>query len=273
MKEYLATKVHGAPNPAHGRNVAREYLQARLLGTLQRTGAMIPLAFHGGTALRFLFATQRYSEDLDFALEGARDRYDFRSYLRAIQTELLAEGYAVEVKVNDQKVVNSAFVRFPGLLYELGLSPHRDEVLAVKLEVDTNPPAGARLETTVVRRHVILRLHHHDRASLLAGKLHAILQRPYLKGRDLYDLLWYLSAPDWPPPNLVMLDNALRQSGWTGAPLEETTWRAAVATRLKEADWVQAVADVRPFLEPGTDASLLAPETLIQLLIGPERGT
>jgi hypothetical protein len=40
-------------------------------------------------------------------------------------------------------------------------------------------------------------LQHHDRASLLAGKIHAILQRPFLKGRDLYDLLWYLSDPAW----------------------------------------------------------------------------
>ncbi len=271
MKDYLATQVHGALNPVHGRNVAREYLQARILGTLQHAGAMIPLAFHGGTALRFLFATQRYSEDLDFSLEGVRQRYDFRPYLRAIQSELQAEGYAVEVKVNDQKVVHSAFVRFPGLLYELGLSPHRDEVLAVKLEVDTNPPAGAGLVTTVVRRHVILRLQHHDRASLLAGKLHAILQRPYLKGRDLYDLLWYLSAPDWPPPNLVLLNNALKQTGWTGGGLDEITWRLAVAVRLKEANWAQTVADVRPFLEPGVDAGLLSPENLAQVLAGNDK--
>ena len=196
MKDYLATLVRAAPTPAHGRNVAREYLQARFLGALQRAGAMIPLAFHGGTALRFLYATARYSEDLDFALESARSQYDLRAYLRVIQTELQAEGYTVTIRVSDRKVVHSAWVRFPGLLYELDLSPHRDETLAVKLEVDTNPPAGAGLATTVVRRHVILQLQHHDRASLLAGKLHAILQRPYLKGRDLYDLLWYLSDPD-----------------------------------------------------------------------------
>ena len=30
MKDYLAAQVHGALNPAHGRNVACEYLQARL---------------------------------------------------------------------------------------------------------------------------------------------------------------------------------------------------------------------------------------------------
>jgi len=58
-------------------------------------------------------------------------------------------------------------------------------------------PEKALLEaTTVIRRHVTLQLHHHDRASLLAGKLHAILQRTYVKGRDMYDLLWYLSDPN-----------------------------------------------------------------------------
>ncbi|MDH4136458.1 MAG: nucleotidyl transferase AbiEii/AbiGii toxin family protein, partial [Anaerolineae bacterium] len=183
MKEYLSELVRGSPTPAQARNVTREYLQARILGSLQRAGAMIPLAFHGGTALRFLFASARYSEDLDFALEQARtlassvepSQYDFRVYLRAIRTEFAAEGYAVQLKVSDQKIVHSAFVRFPGLLYELGLSPHRDEVFSVKIKVDTNPPAGARLTTSVIRRHVTLQLQHHDRASLLAGKLHAIL--------------------------------------------------------------------------------------------------
>ena len=54
MKDYLADLVRASPTPAHGRSVAREYMQARLLGSLQHAGAMIPLAFHGGTALRFL---------------------------------------------------------------------------------------------------------------------------------------------------------------------------------------------------------------------------
>ena len=50
MKVYLADLVRAAPTPAHGRNIAREYLQARILGAMQRAGAMIPLAFHGRAA-------------------------------------------------------------------------------------------------------------------------------------------------------------------------------------------------------------------------------
>jgi len=266
MKDYLAELIRTNPTPAHGRNVTREYLQARILGALQRGGAMIPLAFHGGTALRFLYASARYSEDLDFALEKDKSSHDFREYLQMIKTELTVEEYEIEFKVNDKKVVHSAFVRFPGLLYELGLSHHRSEVLAIKIEVDTNPPAGASLTTSVVRRHITLQLQHHDRASLLAGKLHAFLQRSYVKGRDLYDLLWYLSDPDWPAPNLILLNNALQQTGWKGQTLNEDNWRVEVRKRLKAVEWQSVVNDVRPFLESSADPKLLTHENLLRVL-------
>lgn len=266
MKDYLAELVRSSSTPAHARNATREYLQARILGALQRAGAMIPLAFHGGTALRFLYATARYSEDLDFALEKDQSRYDFRTYLQVIQRELEAEGYAIDLKVNDKKTVHSAFVRFVGLLRELGLSPLKSEVLAIKIEVDTNPPAGATLTTTTVRRHIPLQIQHHDRASLLAGKLHAILQRSYVKGRDLYDLMWYLSDPDWSPPNVTMLNNALHQTNWTGAPLTQNTWREAVRARLETMDWKRIIDDVRPFLETSADPNLLTRENMLRVL-------
>lgn len=268
MKDYLVELVRQTFDPAQGRNVTREYLQARLLASLQRSGAMIPLAFHGGTALRFLFAHGRYSEDLDFALEGDPQSYDFRGYLRAIRSELTPEGYAVELKVNDTKTVHSAFVRFPGLLYDLGLSTQPTEVLAVKLEVDTHPPAGAGLATSVVRRFVVLQLQHHDKASLFAGKLHAFLQRSYTKGRDLYDLLWYLSDPAWPKPNLVLLNNALAQTNWAGGELTEANWREWVRGRLRQVNWNGIVEDVRPFVEPGFDLSLLSLANLERVLGG-----
>jgi len=90
----------------------------------------------------------------------------------------------------------------------------RDQTQSVKVELDTRPPAGAGFETRRVRRFVLLNLLHYDKASLFAGKLHAVLMRKYTKGRDLFDPAWYLSDPDWPEPNLPLLNNALQQSGW-----------------------------------------------------------
>jgi predicted nucleotidyltransferase component of viral defense system len=266
MKDFLRDIVRQAPTPDVGRSLAREYLQARILGALQHAGAMIPLAFHGGTALRFLYAIPRYSEDLDFALEGNREDYDFRNYLRVIQSELSKEGYTVEIKANDAKTVHSAFVRFLGLLFELGLSAHRNEVIAVKLEVDTNPPAGAITSTTLVRRFVLLQLHHHDKASLLAGKLHAVLQRPYPKGRDVFDLMWYLSDRTWPAPNLAMLNLALAQSGWAGPKVNDANWQTVVRDKIRTLPWREVVNDVRPFLEKSEDVGMLTVDNLAGLL-------
>ena len=133
MKDHLASLVERAAASGHGRHIAREYLQSRVLECLQRQGAMVSLAFQGGTALRFLFDLPRYSEDLDFALEGPREAYAFRPWLQAIGTLFTAEGYEVDLRVSDAKTVHSAFVRFPGLLHAMGQSPHAGEVLAIKL--------------------------------------------------------------------------------------------------------------------------------------------
>jgi hypothetical protein len=266
MKAYIEQLLRSAADPIAGRNLVREYLQARILESLQRAGAMVPLAFHGGTALRFLYAIPRYSEDLDFALERSQSSYDFRAYLRAIQAEFEKEGYQVGIKLNDRKSVNSAFVRFDNLLYEFGLSPRRDGVLAVKIEVDTHPPAGTGLETTLIRRHVTLRLQHHDRSSLLAGKLYALFLRRYVKGRDLYDLMWYLSDPDWPDPNLTLLRNALEQTGWDGPVTNEQNWRDILCQQLRSVDWMKSVADVKPFLERSNEVALLTQENFEKLL-------
>ncbi len=247
MIPYLEAQLVGVL-PEAQRSLVREYLQIRILQSLQRAGAMIPLAFHGGTALRFLYQLPRYSEDLDFALERQRKQYDFRGYLEAIRRDLTTDTYAVEIKVNDRKVVNSAFVRFRGLLYQLGITPHHDEIMAIKLEVDTNPPPGALLDVTLVQHHVDVQLQHYDQASLLAGKLHAILQRDYVKGRDWYDLYWYLRQSHWPSPNFDMLNRSLVQSGWEKGFVAEANWREHVQRRLETLSWQRVVDDVQHFV-------------------------
>ncbi len=266
MKTYLKTLIDQADTKPQAGNLAREYLQARILETLQISGGMIPLAFQGGTALRFLYDLPRFSEDLDFALERPDDGFDFQKILEKIKRGFEKENYTVQLKVSTKKVVHSAFVRFPGLLFDLGLTGHRNQVLSINLEVDTNPPAGAGLETTVVRRHVLLQLQHHDQSSLLAGKLHAILQRDYSKGRDIYDLFWYLSNRRWPEPNLVLLNNALNQSGWEGGELSKDNWRNVIQERIKVMSWDRVLDDVAPFLEKETELQMLTRDNLLALL-------
>ena len=208
----------------------------------------------------------RFSEGLDFSLITSRTDPGLPSALQEVRRALRAEDYRVDVTIKERKAVASAFVKFPGLLHDLGLSPRAAHTLSVKVEVDTTPPAGAALETTIVRRHVTLRLCHHDKASLVAGKLHAILARRWAKGRDLYDLAWYLADRTWPAPNLVLLNAALAQTGWTGPIMTATNWTAEVRQRLATLAWTVAQADVRPFLEHDRDLQLVSWDALQGLL-------
>lgn len=266
MKTYLRRQIEKASSPIQAGNITREYLQARILEQLQFQGGMIHLAFQGGTALRFLFELPRFSEDLDFTLERQSGDFNFEKVLEKIQREFEKETYQVSLKINAKKIVYAAFIRFPGLLFELGLSQNRNQVLAVKLEIDTRPPEGAVLATTIVRRYVTLQLQHHDRASLLAGKIHALLQRNYVKGRDIYDLFWYLSNRKWPEPNLVLLNNALKQTEWQGDKLAADTWRGVIREKVSELPWKNVFDDVAPFLEKEAEIRILTRENLLRLL-------
>jgi predicted nucleotidyltransferase component of viral defense system len=266
MKELLLSLAADHPDPFRKRSIAREYLQARTLLALQDSGAFANWAFVGGTALRFLFSLPRYSEGLDFSLAPARGDPRFHTHMRSVKFDLAAEGYDVEIKTREGSAVAAAFIKFKGLLHELGVSPHADEVLSVKVEIDANPPAGAVLETRIVRRFVMLSLLHYDRASLFAGKLHAVLSRKYTKGRDLYDLAWYLSDPGWPEPNLGLLKNALTQTGWKGEAPHSSNWRRLVQEKLDRVDWQRALEDVASFLERRQDRDLISADTFRKLL-------
>ena len=196
------------------------------------------------------------------------EAFSLRALASRLERRLQREGYAVRVRISDTATVAKALVGFVGLPAEAGLSAHADEVLWVKVEVDTKPPAGADLAVSVVDKFGLLRLQHHDLPSLFAGKLAAIMARNYTKGRDLYDLLWYLTRDGGAEPNLVLLGNALRQTAPGVAEAAEADWRGAVRARLEKVDWEDARRDVAPFLEQRRDVDLIAAETFDALLRG-----
>ncbi|MEJ2649131.1 MAG: nucleotidyl transferase AbiEii/AbiGii toxin family protein, partial [Sedimentisphaerales bacterium] len=174
--------------------------------------------------------------------------------------------YKLTIKAKTEKTVKSAFLKFESLLYELGLSSHRSETISIKVEIDTNPPAGAEFETSIVRRHVLLNLQHYNKSSMLAGKLHALLSRRYVKGRDIYDLMWYLSERTWPEPNIAFLNNALKQTGWSGGKITKENWRKETAKSISKYNWNSVIEDVRPFLEKQKDLNLLSKQNLLKML-------
>ena len=101
----------------------------------------------------------------------------------------------------------------------------------------------------------------------MAGKLHALLARPYTKGRDIYDLLWYLSRPDdGAEPNIRLLQNALAQTGYNGPHVTTENWREVIADKITELDFAKIAEDVGPFLERPEDRAILTWKIVLSTL-------
>jgi predicted nucleotidyltransferase component of viral defense system len=263
VKDHLLALAADQQDPRVRLNLVREYLQAHILRSVHSAGAFAALAFQGGTALRFLYGLRRFSEDLDFSLERPEHDRGLEYWARKVKRDFEQAGYDVEVTLRTVGTVHCAHVKLPGLLRDADLAHERGAKLMIRMEVDTRPPAGAILETRLITRHFPITFRVHDLSSCMAGKIHALLARRYAKGRDLFDLAWYLTRPDRPSPNFELLENALAQTGWKGSTIEPGTWRSVLLERVASFDWAAVIKDVEPFLEDPGDRQLLDRATLL----------
>lgn len=246
MLEAIKDKLRGhSGNNREKYNYLREYLQLLILKILDEKGYFNHIAFVGGTALRILYDLNRFSEDLVFSLTGQQN-YSFADSMKTIKHELNKQNLTVDIATKDQKTVASAFIKFDSLLFELGLSAHKDQKLSVKFEVDQNPPLGYQTEFSMINKEFLIGISHYDLPSLFAGKLHALLCRTYTKGRDYYDLLWYLGKKI--TPNYALLENAIQQTEHEKLQLNKEKLVELLTKRIEQTDFKKIRADVEPFL-------------------------
>lgn len=182
------------------RNILKEYLQVYILNYIYTSPKYSKeLIFTGGTCLRHFYNLERLSEDLDFDYDNSIDTQEL--------TDDLLEYFKKKYKVS--KVYGSVkqsgkqiLLKFP-LLKELDLvSENESEVLYLKLDLQKN--LSARYDTQISSKSLMgfnFVARHYDLATLMSGKVAAILSRKRfvgkedresIKGRDYYDLLWYL---------------------------------------------------------------------------------
>lgn len=265
MKDHCLALVAAKSGYNEKLNAMREYLQAYILSFMYEGGVFRYAAFVGGTALRFLHGLPRFSEDLDFSQAG-KDSVNFGALMGKIMRGLELAGYSAAILVKKDKTVNSAFIKFDGLMHEAGISPLKSQKFSVKIEIDTNPPEGAALEELLVNKYFPINFLAYDPASLFAGKVHAILSRKYTKGRDLFDLGWYLMTWKGIEPNFIQLNNALLQSKWQGPVISKMNWREVLSNAVAKADWKKMRSDVEQFLEHPRDIELLSKEAVLKML-------
>lgn len=235
----------------------REITQEIILASLGRTDLFKNAGLQGGTCLRVFHALDRFSEDLDLALDAPDPAFDLLTYLEKVQSELETYGYEIEISDRSKpgEAVRKAFLKDTSVagLLTLGYRPRdgRMKKLRIKVEVDTNPPSGASYEMPFMDFPFPAAVRIFDLPSLFAGKLHALLCRTYVKGRDWYDFIWYTAART--PINHELLSAALDQQGpWKGqSPRTDNAWcMKELGGIIDELDVDEIRRDMQRFVKP-----------------------
>jgi predicted nucleotidyltransferase component of viral defense system len=195
-------------------NLLKEYLQIVVLDFIYSHPTYSQLLFYGGSALAHCFDLQRLSEDLDFIDETKKVNV---AKLAQDLEEYFAKRTDLPVKATVQKF--RIYLRFP-ILHDLGLTTRSEtDILFLKIEAYSEFDFWRRYTTDIrpifkFNRSILIKTF--DAPTLMATKVRAILFRKWektdkqgtttvkVKGRDYFDLLWYLQKGI--QPNLFCIE-------------------------------------------------------------------
>ena len=267
---------------ADKKNAIKEVMQEIVLCGLSRAGFFKKAAFYGGTALRIFYGLDRFSEDLDFSLMEPDDGFELSEYFPTLKKEIASYGLNVEIAEKEktkESAIRSAFLKGntkEHMLLFYASDPAAsavagNETIRIKFEVDTNPPPGATFEHKYRLLPAPYEVTLYDIPSLFAGKAHAVICRAWksrVKGRDLYDYVFYLSRGA--TLNTEHLKARLVQSNvWKAEDLfaiEDA--KSLLCARFETIDYTQAKEDVSPFIKDKAALDLWSADFFKQITEG-----
>jgi predicted nucleotidyltransferase component of viral defense system len=214
------------------RYMLKEYLQLLILDHLSSTSYIEKLSFIGGTNLRLIQGIDRFSEDLDFDCKGLTEA-EFMAMTDGVVQYLRQSNMEVETrdKPNPKLTAFRRNLYFPQMLFNLGLTGHRDERLLLKIEAQDQGVSYQPVVANINRMGFFFGVQVPPLDVLCAMKFAAILTRQ--KGRDFYDAIFLLSKTK---PNLDFLQARVGISS-----MEEL--KTALTERLEEVDLNQKKRD------------------------------
>lgn len=261
-------------------NALKEIIQEIALLGLWRAKFYEKAAFYGGSALRTLYGLDRFSEDLDFTLLKVDDEFELGAYNQFIEKELSSFGFEVTVEKrvkNIESTIESAFIKANSKVQLLTIEAPNDIIdtlhsmhsIKIKMEVDVNPPGKFTTEAKILLRPIPFSVNSLVLPDLFAGKIHALLCRPWqkrVKGRDWYDFVWYISNNR--AVNLVHLQERLVQSGaWDDKnKLTPERLNALLLAKINATDFLNAKGDASQFIKDQQALDMWSPAFFIELL-------
>jgi len=253
LKRYELNTIHDHEN------ALKEIIQEIVLLGLWRSKFYEKAVFYGGSALRILYKLDRFSEDLDFSLIAPEKDFNIKKYLGAVKSELELWDFEVFTEEKNKKngsTINSAFIKANTLIHllkiDVNLKTHKNAVMKIKLEVDQDPAIGFASELKYHLHPIPFTIKTMALPSLFAGKMHALLcrtRRTNIKGRDWYDLIWFVKNNI--PCDLYYLKNKMAQTGHidVSEALTKEKLIEFLSGKIKEIDFDLAKSDVEPFLK------------------------
>jgi predicted nucleotidyltransferase component of viral defense system len=184
--------------------VLKEYLQYKILDSIFSSKYGDDLVFMGGAAVRIVYGSDRFSEDLDLD-NRSMSPSDFGDLARHIQKELEGDGLTVEFR-NTIKNVYHCYLKFPKILFENNLSPLQDEKILIRLDSFQTKKLGKIESHILARADVFSEIRVYSKEIILSQKIDALFHRERSKGRDLYDIVYLFSFTD---PDYGYLQNIL----------------------------------------------------------------
>lgn len=168
-------------------NVVREYIQHLFLAALYKNPGSESLLFKGGTALRIVYASPRFSEDLDFT---GVNMYQYKLIEELfISTMAELEKTGVTISLREAKPTTGGYL---GVIHYALYNYEED----MKFEVSLRRGSARKSETTSIiddytPPYIIFHLPANE---MVKGKMAALLDRQ--KPRDYYDLYFILRHPE-----------------------------------------------------------------------------
>ena len=217
------------------RGMLVEYLQYELLDSLFKNAAAAALSFIGGTAIRILHDSHRFSEDLDFDNFGLSFS-QFEGLLKTACRDMEYKGFRIECRVVERGAWH-CYIRFPKILYEAGLSPDAERKILIRIDSEAKEKLYDPKKVFLNRFSVYRQILAAPAMILLAQKMMTILYRKREKGRDVFDVsfLTGLTAPDF--------DYIKKTLG-----LDQSEFLRRFDERIGELDLSSLARDVEPFL-------------------------
>lgn len=174
-----------------------EYLQYEILDSIFKQKNSEKLSFIGGTAIRIVYQSQRFSEDLDFDNFGL-SFLDFKKLLDNTAKDMRSKGFELEFRFV-KKMAFHCYIKFPNILFLNKLSKNDDEKILVRIDT-VEKDKSVKPKTHIINNFGVYRkILINPVETILAQKILAILERKREKGRDFYDVSYLLgiTKPDY----------------------------------------------------------------------------